>query len=73
MFGKEGEGVHSFRIFDVAVVDLVLTIIGSAALAYYIKCNYFLTFAVVFVVGVIMHRIFCVNTTVNKAIFGTIP
>ena len=27
IFGKPNEGVHSYRLFDVAIVDLLLTIL----------------------------------------------
>ena len=33
IFGKVGEGVHSYRIFNIAVVDVVSTII----MAYLLK------------------------------------
>ena len=29
MLGKVGEGVHSIRIFNIAIVDVLLTIIGA--------------------------------------------
>ena len=32
IFGKEGEGVHSLRVFGVAVVDVALTVAGGALL-----------------------------------------
>ena len=28
LFGKPGEGVHSYRIFNIAIVDVILTIFG---------------------------------------------
>ena len=33
ILGKPGEGVHSYRLFDIAVIDVVLTI----GLALFIK------------------------------------
>ena len=29
IFGKVGEGGHSYRMFDIAIVDVVFTIIGA--------------------------------------------
>jgi hypothetical protein len=29
IFGKEGEGVHSYRLLNIAIVDVVSTIIGA--------------------------------------------
>lgn len=72
IFGKENEGVHSYRLFNIAIVDFILTIIGAFIISYYFKINFFLTFAILFLLGIFFHRIFCVNTTINKLIFGYI-
>lgn len=73
IFGKEGEGVHSFRIFDIAVFDVFLTLVGGAILAYLTGKFSFLIYTLfLFVIGIILHRLFCVNTTINKAIFGIV-
>jgi hypothetical protein len=72
IFGREGEGVHSIRLFDVAVVDVVATLIAGALLGRR-SLKMFLAITLgLFLLGVIAHRLFCVNTTVNKAIFGLV-
>lgn len=74
--GKEGEGVHSLRVFDVAAVDVALTLVGAALLAAgtgpLTGCRFAASAACLFALGVVLHRLFCVNTTVNKAIFGVV-
>ena len=35
IFGKEKEGIHSYRFLDVAIVDTLLTFILSLAISYY--------------------------------------
>lgn len=72
IFGKEGEGVHSVRVMDFAVVDVVGTIIGAVILAWVIDVNPLLMIVFAFVVGILFHRLFCVNTTLNKLIFGVV-
>lgn len=72
IFGKEREGVHSIRVMDVAAVDVVLTIMGAVVLARVFHWNVGWTLLGVFVLGVIMHRIFCVNTKINEMIFGIV-
>jgi fatty acid desaturase len=76
IFGKEGEGAHSFRIFDIAVFDVLLTFVGGAILAYttgkFTISSFFIFTLFLFVIGIILHRLFCVNTTINKAIFGIV-
>ena len=71
ILGKVGEGAHSFRIFNIAIVDVLLTVL----LAYVIKLfmpstSFILILVVLFLVGIAVHRIFCVKTTVDKLIFG---
>lgn len=72
IFGKEGTGVHSIRLFDIAVIDVLLTVVGAVALGYYFKWNVWITIAMAFIIGIIVHRVFCVNTKINMAIFGTV-
>lgn len=70
IFGKEGKGVHSIRLFDIAIVDVLATIIGAFLLSYYFKINFWIILFILFILGIILHRLFCVNTTINKLIFG---
>jgi hypothetical protein len=70
IFGKLGEGVHSYRIFNVAIIDVVFTIIFAVILAKVFKWDIFRTIIGLFILGIIMHRIFCVRTTVDKLLFN---
>jgi len=70
IFGKEGEGVHSYRIFNIAIVDVIATIIGAYLLSIFFKINFWIILIILFILGIILHRLFCVNTTINKFIFG---
>jgi len=67
IFGKSGTGVHSIRIFNIAVVDTLLTVL----LAYFTKGNhnFWLVLLGWFIVGIIVHKIFCVKTTIGNFIF----
>ncbi len=70
IFGKPREGLHSYRIFDIAIVDLVLTIL----VAFLIKLlkpqiEFIWIFSSLFLTGIIFHRIFCVRTTIDKLLF----
>ena len=73
IFGKENEGVHSYRFLNLAIVDVILTIVGAFMLSYFFKFNFFLILILLFLIGIVLHRIFCVNTTINKLIFGYVP
>lgn len=73
LLGKPDEGIHSYRIFNIAIVDVVLTILGAYVLAKYVgKCDFWRWLGILFLLGIILHRIFCVNTTINKMLFGTV-
>lgn len=71
IFGKVGEGAHSIRLFDVAVVDVVMTIIVSSMIINYFYPKYRLIYILgsLFIMGMILHRMFCVRTTVDKLLF----
>jgi hypothetical protein len=72
IFGKPNEGIHSYRILDLAIVDIIMTIIGAIIISLIFKINLFLTLIFLFLLGIILHRLFCVNTTINKLIFNNI-
>jgi len=72
IFGKEGEGAHSIRFLNIAIVDLVFTIIGALLISYFTNTNFFIIFLILMLMAIILHRLFCVNTTINKLIFGEI-
>ena len=70
MFGKPKEGVHSYRVFDIAIVDVIFTILGGIIIAYIFNLDYTNTIIILFVLGIVMHRLFCVETTVDKFLFS---
>ena len=72
IFGKVGEGVHSYRIFNIAVVDVLSTIIMAYLLNIYVipKRSFIKLTIILFLLGIILHRLFCVKTTIDKYIFG---
>lgn len=70
IFGKVGEGAHSIRLFDVAVVDVLATVIVSIIINYfYPKYRLIYILGSLFIMGMILHRMFCVRTTIDKLLF----
>ena len=67
--GRPGKGIHSYRLFGVAIVDVVMTIVAAFFISYFLKYSFFYTTITLFILGIIMHRLFCVRTTVDKLIF----
>ena len=47
LFGKVGEGVHSYRIFNIAVVDVLLTVL-LAFVIYIINPRYGFIYILIF-------------------------
>ncbi len=72
IFGEPNTGIHSYRIFNIAIVDVILTIIGAFLISYLFNLNFIKCLLILFILGIILHRLFCVNTTINKFIFGKI-
>ena len=74
LFGEVNTGLHSYRLFDIAVVDVIMTTFVAWIIHYFIlmgKYSVWLVLAVLFLFGILVHRIFCVRTTVDKWLFGS--
>ena len=70
LFGEPNTGIHKrFRLFNIAWADVIMTIIGGALVAYFMRWNIPLTIIVFFLLGILSHRAFCVRTTVDKFLF----
>ena len=69
ILGSPGDGLHSYRIFNIAIVDVILTILLAFLISKYFKvCIYKTTFGL-FLLSIISHRLFCVRTTIDKLLF----
>ena len=69
MFGESGKGVHSYRIFNIAIVDVVLTILAAYIISFFTNYKFVYVMLFMFLLGIISHRIFCVRTTIDKLLF----
>lgn len=70
LFGKPGEGLRKYRIFDIALYDTGVVIVIGLLISYFMGYNIWITLAVLFISGIILHRLFCVRTGVDKLIFS---
>ena len=66
--GIPGKGVHT-HFLGIAVFDVILSILLAELLSYIFKWNIYLTLIAVFLTGIVLHRMFCVRTTVDKLLF----
>lgn len=69
VLGIPGQGIHSYRIFNIAIADVVMTLIGAIFVSYTFKMSYIRSAVLLFLLGIVLHQVFCVRTTVNKILF----
>jgi hypothetical protein len=70
IFGVSREGVHSIRVFDFAIVDIIMTLIGAIIISYFFKFNLILIFIYLFILGQVLHILFCVETKFVSLFFN---
>ena len=66
MFGKPNKGVHSYRVFNFAIVDVLATVLVAYLISIYGKYSFIYTLVGLFLLGIFMHALFCVDTQVTK-------
>jgi hypothetical protein len=66
--GVPGQGFHR-HYFGVAILDIVGSILLSEVIVYLFHTPRWITLFSVLLTGVVMHRLFCVRTTVDKYLF----
>lgn len=75
ILGRPKEGIHSYRVFDVAIVDVIFTLIGAYLIQMAMnkffgwEVNYFIYLFGLFLLSIVCHRLFCVRTKVDKLLF----
>ena len=67
--GIPNQGIHSYRVLDIAIIDVFATIIIGILLSYFFKISYLYSIIFLFLLGIILHRLFCVRTTLDKLLF----
>ena len=68
-FGQPNKGAHKYRIANIAIVDLLATLLLAYLIHPYTIYSFPIILAGVFLLGIIAHRVFCVRTTVDKLLF----
>jgi len=67
--GKPGTGIHSLRIGGIAVGDTLIVFLICIIISYIFNYSLLITTIGIFLLGIIVHRFFCVRTTVDKLLF----
>lgn len=70
IFGEVNKGVHSIRLFNIAIVDVLATLLIAYVINNMFPSIHFSCVLIsLFLLGIIMHRLFCVRTTIDKLLF----
>lgn len=69
IFGEPGQGAHKYRVFNIAIVDTVLTVLLAYIISYISGVSLMYVIPGTFLLGIVFHRLFCVRTTVDKLLF----
>ena len=78
IFGKPKTGVHKIRLFNIAFIDFIFTLLGALVISLFTSFSSkpFVNFVIVafflFLLGIILHRLFCVRTTIDKFLFPSL-
>jgi len=70
ILGKPGVGLRKYRIFDIAILDTAVVIVIGIIISRITGYNVWITLAVLFLSGIVVHRMFCVRTGVDKLLFS---
>ena len=66
ILGIPMEGIHSYRFLNTAIVDYSMSIILAFVIAYYTDIPLVLTTIGVFILGILLHMLFGVDTSTIK-------
>ena len=66
IFGIPGKGFHSVRLMDVALGDYIGTILLAILMSHVTKYPLVLTTIFMFILGLVLHILFCVPTSASK-------
>ena len=75
-FGQLGQGIHSYRLGKgligangIAILDFGVTALFALLISYLLDRPFWITFLLIIIIGIILHRIFCVRTAVDVLLF----
>lgn len=69
ILGEPNTNFRKIRIFDISVIDVVVVVIFCYYISIYLKKPFWITLVIIFILGIIIHRLFCVRTRVDRWLF----
>ena len=79
VLGEPNTGIHSVRIFNIAIFDVLSTVLVGVLFHQYIIVEWlkmsstiklWMVLVFLFASGILLHRLFCVRTTVDRMLFN---
>jgi len=69
LFGEPNTGLRKYRIFNISIIDTIIVIIFGYFFAKYNNLDLKEILILLFTLGIILHNIFCVRTSIDKFLF----
>ena len=70
IIGKPGEGAHAYRFLGISIVDVLTVLLAAFLISWIYKISLFYTIIPLFFSGIIVHRMFCVHTAMDRLLFA---
>ena len=70
-FGLPNEGIHSYKIYDIAYLDFIVTMVGAYIIQkiFLRDTSYSSVLLGLFLLGIVVHRVLNVRTGLDKILF----
>jgi hypothetical protein len=62
ILGTPGKGIHSYRLFGVAIADVILTVLLALIITYLTGKSFMVVLIIVLLLGIILHKLFCIKS-----------
>lgn len=72
LFGKPREttGLRKYRLGGIALLDVLVTLLVTSFFIVVFRLPWVETIVFAFLLGIVVHRLFCVRTAVDVMLFG---
>lgn len=66
-FSEPGEGIHSLRVFNIAIVDVFFTVLAALVIS---RTHFLAVFTVLIIISIILHTVLGIKTKTNSWLFA---
>lgn len=65
LFGAPNTGVHAYRVFNLAIVDVAATVAGAYLIHRGTRVGFAFVLGLLVLAGIVLHDVFCVRTMIS--------